>query len=295
MPLTHLLLAIAVMAVWGTNFVVIAFALEHLPPLLLAALRFTLVFFPMALFVKRPQVPLSNLAAYGVLIGAGQFGLLFLALKGHITPGLASLLVQSQIFFTIGLSMRTSGERVGAHQWLALALATSGIVLIFVNNGGGASPLGIALVLGAALCWSLGNITARKAGGAPMLPYIVWSSIFAVPPLALFAFVFEGWPAIEHGLRTADAASWVAVLWQSVGNTMFGYTAWQWLLTKHPAAVVTPMALLVPVFGMSASALVLAEPMPPWKLIAAALVLAGLALNLMWPLIAGRLRRAPSA
>src|SRR5690606_24240880 len=164
---------------------------------------------------------------------------LFLAMKNDITPGLASLVVQSQIFFTIGLSMRTSGERVRAYQWAALALATSGIALIFVNTEGGTTPLGLGLVLGAALCWALGNITARKAGGAPMLRYLGWSGIFAVPPLVLFAAVFEGWPAIEAGLRSADAASWAAVLWQSVGNTMFGYTAWQWLLTKHPAAVVT--------------------------------------------------------
>jgi O-acetylserine/cysteine efflux transporter len=290
LPLPHLLLAIAVMFVWGTNFVVIEFALEHLPPLLLAALRFTLVFLPLAFFVKRPRVPLSNLAAYGVLIGAGQFGLLFLAMKNDITPGLASLVVQAQIFFTIAISMRTSGERVGAYQWIALALATCGIALIFVNSDGGTTPLGLALVLGAALCWALGNITARRAAGAPMLPYIVWSSIFAVPPLALLAFAFEGWPAIEQGLRQADAVSWAAVLWQSIGNTMFGYTAWQWLLTKHPAAVVTPMALLVPIFGMSASAIVLSEAMPLWKLTAAGLVLAGLALNLLWPLAQARLR-----
>lgn len=291
MPLPHLLLAVAVMAVWGTNFVVISFALEHLPPLVLAALRFALVFVPMALFVKPPTVKLSNLAAYGVLIGAGQFGLLFLAMKNDITPGLASLVVQSQIFFTIGLSMRTSGERVQTYQWFALALATSGIALIFINSEGSTTPLGLGLTLLAALSWAFGNITARKAGGAPMLPYIVWSSIFAVPPLVLFAFVFEGWPAIEQGLRQADAASWAAVVWQSVGNTMFGYTAWQWLLSKHPAAVVTPMALLVPIFGMSASAIVLGEPMPGWKLVAAGLVLAGLALNLTWPLLQARLRR----
>jgi O-acetylserine/cysteine efflux transporter len=179
---------------------------------------------------------------------------------------------------------------VRTYQWFALALATSGIALIFVNSEGGTTPLGLGLVLGAALCWALGNITARKAGGVPMLPYIVWSSIFAVPPLVLLAFVFEGWPAIEQGLRDADAGAWAAVLWQSVGNTMFGYTAWQWLLAKHPASVVTPMALLVPIFGMSASAIVLSEPMPGWKLLAAGLVLAGLALNLTWPLARERLR-----
>jgi O-acetylserine/cysteine efflux transporter len=291
MPLPHFLLALAVMAVWGTNFVVIAFALEHLPPLLLAALRFALVFVPLAFFIKPPKVKWSNLATYGVLIGAGQFGLLFIAMKSDITPGLASLVVQSQIFFTIGLSMRTSGERVGLYQWAALALATSGIAIIFANSDGGATPLGLGLTLLAALCWALGNITARKAGGVPMLPYVVWSSIFAVPPLVVLALVFEGWPAIEAGLRDADAASWAAVVWQSVGNTLFGYTAWQWLLARHPAAVVTPMALLVPVFGMSASAIVLHEPMPGWKLVAAGLVMAGLALNLTWPLLRARATR----
>ncbi len=279
------------MAVWGTNFVVIAFALEHLPPLLLAALRFALVFVPLAFFIKPPKVKRINLATYGVLIGAGQFGLLFIAMKSDITPGLASLVVQSQIFFTIGLSMRTNGERVGLYQWAALALATSGIAIIFANSGGGATPLGLGLTLLAALSWAFGNITARKAGGVPMLPYVVWSSIFAVPPLVVLALVFEGWPAIEAGLRDADAASWAAVVWQSVGNTLFGYTAWQWLLARHPAAVVTPMALLVPVFGMSASAIVLHEPMPSWKLIAAGMVLAGLALNLMWPLLRARVKR----
>lgn len=289
MPLPHLLLAIAVMAVWGTNFVVIEFALAHLPPLLLAALRFTLVFFPLAFFVKQPAgVSWRNLATYGVLIGAGQFGLLFIAIKDDITPGLASLVVQSQIFFTIGLSMRITGERVGFYQWAALALATSGIAIIFANSSGGASSVGLGLTLLAALCWAGGNITARGAKGAPMLPYIVWSSAFAVPPLVVLTLVFEGWPAIETGLRAADAKSWAAVVWQSAGNTLFGYTAWQWLLARHPAAVVTPMALLVPIFGMSASAVVLHEPMPAWKLIAAGLVLAGLALNLMWPLLRGR-------
>ena len=98
MPALHLLLALAVMAVWGTNFVVIKQALAHLPPLTLAALRFAFAFLPFALFFKRPAVSWANLAAYGVLIGAGQFGLLFTAMRSDITPGLASLVVQVQVF-----------------------------------------------------------------------------------------------------------------------------------------------------------------------------------------------------
>ena len=140
LPRLHLLLAIAVMAVWGTNFVVIKLALAHLPPLWLATLRFACAFLPAAFFLKRPAVHLSNLAAYGVLIGAGQFGLLFLAMKGDITPGLASLVVQIQVFFTIALSMRLTGERVRSFQWAALALATSGLAVILTHADGSATP-----------------------------------------------------------------------------------------------------------------------------------------------------------
>ena len=294
LPWPHLLLALAVMAVWGTNFVVIKIALTHLPPLLLATLRFLFVFFPLAFFLKRPAVKWSNLAAYGVLIGAGQFGLLFLAMKGDITPGLASLIVQTQIFFTIAMSMRLSGERVRGYQILALLIATAGLALIFARTDGGATPLGIGLVLLAALSWSGGNLVAKAGAPANMLAYVVWAGLFSVPPLFVLSLVFEGWPAMAQGVRDADSGTWAAVLWQSVGNTMFGYAAWGWLLARHPAALVTPMALLVPVFGMTSSALILGEPMPGWKLLATALVMAGLALNLLWPVLRTRLTRAPA-
>jgi O-acetylserine/cysteine efflux transporter len=293
LPLRHFLLALAVVAVWGTNFVVIRVALDHLPPLLFATLRFTLVLLPMAFFVKRPKVPWTNLAAYGVLIGAGQFGLLFVAMKGHISPGLASLVVQTQVFFTIGMAMKISGEKVQPFQIVALLLAASGIVLIAAHGGGAATPLGVLLILLAAASWAGGNIVARQAGTVNMLAYVVWASLFSIPPLFLMSLWLEGWPAIVAGVTHADALTWGAVAWQAVGNTMFGYAAWGWLLARHPAATVTPMALLVPVFGMGASAILLHESLPMWKLAAAALVLTGLAVNMLWPKV--RMRFLASA
>jgi O-acetylserine/cysteine efflux transporter len=282
LPWRHALLALAVVAVWGTNFVVIRIGLNDLPPLFFAALRFTFALLPAVFFLKRPA-SWGNLALYGVLIGAGQFGLLFLAMDGHISPGLASLVVQVQVFFTIGLSIGLSGERVKLVQWGALALATAGIGVILAHTDGTTTALGLALTILAALCWAGGNHAAKAAGRVNMLAYVVWASLFSLPPLYLSAFVLEGWPAIEAGLRAAGPATWAAVLWQSVGNTMFGYAAWGWLLARHPAATITPMALLVPVFGMGASLLWLGEPLPLWKLGAAALVMAGLLLNLAGP------------
>jgi O-acetylserine/cysteine efflux transporter len=279
------------MAVWGTNFVIIKVALTHLPPLLLATLRFALAFLPAALFVKRPAVPWRNLAAYGLLIGVGQFGVLFIAMTHFISPGLASLVVQMQAFFTIGMAMVISRERVHGYQLAALALCAIGLGVIIARTDASATPLGVSLTLLAALSWAGGNLVSRASGKVDMLGFMVWSSAFAVPPLFVLSLIFEGWPAITSGVAHATVATWVIVLWQAAGNTLFGYGLWGWLLARNPAATITPTALLVPVFGMGASALVLAEPLPAWKLAAAGLLLAGLAVNIGWPAIKVRLSR----
>ena len=283
LPLRHALLALAVVAVWGTNFVVIKVALHALPPLLLAVLRFTLALLPAALFIPRPAVPWRKLAVYGVLIGAGQFGLLYMAMNGHIAPGLASLVIQTQVFFTIGLAMVADGEKVRAYQWAALVLASAGIAVIAAHTGGDTTLLGLGMVLVAALSWACGNQVARTMGRVKMLGVVVWSSAFALPPLLLLTLLVEGPARIAEGLAAADTGVWLAVVWQALGNTLFGYAAWGWLMARHPAATIAPMALLVPVFGMGASALLLGEGLPLWKLGAAVLVLSGLALNLFGP------------
>ncbi len=284
-PLTwrHLLLILAVVAVWGTNFVIIKFALAHLPPLLLAALRFALAAFPLVLLVRRPAASWGNLALYGLAIGVGQFALLFYGMQRDITPGLASLVVQAQVFFTVGLAVLIDKERLRPYQWVAALIALTGIVIIASHTDGHTTLAGLLLTLGAAFFWALGNVASRAAGPVDVLAYVAWSSLFAVPPLLLLSWALEGWPRIASGLAQADAATWAAVVWQSLGNTIFGYGVWAWLLARYPAATVAPFSILVPVFGIGASALLMGEALPPWKLLAAGLVMAGLALNLLWP------------
>lgn len=297
LSLRHALLALAVMAVWGTNFVVIRVGLDHLPPLLFACLRFTFALLPAALFIKRPNVPWRYLAAYGLLLGVGLFGLIFIAIKGFITPGLASLIVQTQVFFTILLATYISGERIEPFQLCALLLASLGVAVILLHTDGTTTPIGLALVLMAALGWAGANVVNRSTPNVDMLAYVVWASLFSAPPLFVLSLIFEGWPAIRDGLANADATTWAAVIWQSIGNVMFGYAVWGWLLSRYPAATIAPMSLLVPVFGMGASAFWLGEELPGWKFLAAGLVLTGLCLNFVWPKFAAirAARHAPTA
>lgn len=297
LSLRDALLAVAIMAVWGSNFSVVSVVLHDMPPLLFACLRFTFAVLPAIFFVKRPNVPWSKFAAYGLLIGVGQFGLLFLAMRGHITPGLASLIAQTQVFFTIAMAVLISGERVRPFQAIAVLLAATGVAVIISHTDGSTTPYGLALVIIAAVAWAGANMVTRSLPGINMVAFIIWASLFSAPPLFILSLVFEGWPAIRDGLMNAGWQSWSAVAYQSFGNTLFGFAMWGWLLARYPAATVAPMSLLVPVFGMAIAAAWLGEPLPAWKIVAAGLVMAGLALNILWPRVAAirGARNAPAA
>ena len=292
LPLSHLLLALAIVAVWGTNFVVIKLCLASFPPFLFAALRYTFAFLPIVFFVPRPKVSWGNLCLYGVAVGVGQFGVLYYAINGHISPGLASLVIQTQVFFTIGFAMFFAKERLRLYQIVAVSVAMISLVIIAVHTDASTTVFGLALVVLAGFCWGIANTTSRRAGSINMFSYVVWASAFAIPPLFLISFIFEGgWDTLSTSMASAPVGAWVGVLWQSWGNTLFGYAAWGWLLSKHPAALVAPAPLLVPIFGMGASAFFLSEPLPAWKMLAAGLVIAGLLVNLFWPTIKGQIRK----
>jgi O-acetylserine/cysteine efflux transporter len=295
MSFGHLLLALLVVFVWGTNFVVIKLGLATLPPLLFATLRFAFSALPWMLFIARPAVPWRLLAAFGALLGAGQFGLMFIAMKADISPGLASLVIQMQVFFTIGLSIALLGERIRWFQVAGLLLAVGGIAVLLGHMDASLTVKGLTLILLAALSWACANMVvkqaARQSARLDMVAFMIWSSAFAVPPLLLFSLVLEGPAAMTQGIAVSGWVAWDAVFWQATGNTLFGYAAWNWLLARYPAATVTPVALLVPVFGMSASALWLGESLAAWKLIAGALVMGGLVITVF----GARLAPAPQA
>jgi O-acetylserine/cysteine efflux transporter len=274
-------LALLVVAVWGTNFVVIKWGLRTIPPFLFAFLRFLFSAFPFVFFLARPATPWRWLVLYGLFLGAGQFGLLYYALRADISPGLASLVIQAQVFFTIGLSAWIFRERVSAVALAGCTLALAGLALIASHLDGSSTPLGIAIVLCAALAWGCANLVAKKAaaqarGPFSMLAFVAWASLFAVPPLLALTLGLEG-AAAWHSLADAGPAAWAAAAWQVIGNTLFGFAAWSFLLARYDAAVVSPWALLIPVFGMGASAIFLGEALPAWKLGGGALVLAGIA------------------
>lgn len=292
LPASHILLALAIVAVWGTNFVVIKLSLSAFPPFLFAALRYTFALLPLVFFIPKPKVSWVNMCIYGVAVGLGQFGILYFAIDGRISAGLASLVIQTQVFFTIGFAMFFAKERLRIYQMVAVLVAMTGLGIIATHTDATTTFLGLALVVFSGFSWGIANTVSRRAGSINMLGYVVWASAFTIPPLFAISFIFEGgWEHMSAAISSAPVGAWAGVLWQSWGNTIFGYSAWAWLLSKHPAAVVAPAPLLVPIFGMGAAAYFLDESLPLWKIMAAGLVITGLVVNLFWPSIERKLKQ----
>ena len=217
---------------------------------------------------------------------------MYFAIDGRISPGLASLVIQTQVFFTIGFAMFFAKEGLRLYQAVAVAIAMIGLIIIALHTDATTTFLGLALVVFAGFSWGVANTVSRRAGAINMLSYVVWASAFSIPPLLIVSVIFEGGALhLWEVTLAAPLGAWMGVFWQSWANTLFGYAAWGWLLSKHPAAVVAPAPLLVPIFGMGASAFFLGEALPNWKMMAAGLVITGLIINLFWPALRERGRK----
>jgi O-acetylserine/cysteine efflux transporter len=280
-----LALTLAVVAVWGYTFVPIKVALAEVPPFTLAALRFFLAAVPIVFFVRRPAMPWRDIAAYGFAIGICQFGLLFLGLKLGMPAGLSSLVIQVQVFFTIGLAVAFTGDHLRRHNLVGAAIAVVGMIVLAlykVASGLTGTAIGFALVIAAAFAWAVGNIIAKRAAGehgADMFALTVWSSL--VPPLPLLAlgFAFEGGADTLRIIAAMSPLAWGCVLVMSYGATLFGFGSWNALLHRYPTALISPFALLIPISGLASGALFLGESLAPVQMAGVALVFVGLVVN----------------
>jgi len=278
--------AFTVVMLWGVNFVVMKFALRDFTPFQLGTARYVFAALPLVLLVRPPKVAWKWIVGYGLLQGVGQFGILFFALKVGMTAALASVLQQTQVFWTALFGFVLLHERVSRPLQIGLLLAAMGLgcfALNYVNPSAGTAattPLGFVLTLCAAAMWAMSNIVARRVqqnySDYSPLAFVVWSSLVAVLPFAALSWAFDPEAARWHWME-ARASSWAAVAYLGWAATILGYGLWTNLLKRHPANRVAPFSLGVPVVGLATGMLVLGEVVTPWQWAGVAFVVAALA------------------
>ncbi|MES1937815.1 EamA family transporter [Salinisphaera hydrothermalis] len=276
MKTKDLLLGVLIMAIWGLNFSVIKLGLESVDPFLLAACRFFLSAIPLVFFVRKPNVSMWVVGIYGLLFGVGLWGIVTLAIQIGVSAGIASLVLQSSAFFTLVLGAYWFGNRLYATHWVGIALAALGLGCLIVLSPGQLPVAGLLLVILGALSWSVSNILVKQHRPVPMFSFLVWSSLFSPVPLVGLAFLTEGYRPFEEFAAQIDGLALFSITFQVYVTTVFGYWAWNGLISRYPLPQVAPLSLLVPIFGLLGSAVIFGEPIGYGKVLSTVLILLGL-------------------
>lgn len=275
---------LAVVVIWGLNFVVMKVGLAYFTPFQLGAGRFVFALLPLALRIPLPRVRRRWLLAFGAAQGLGQFGFLFVALRIGMTAALASVLLQTQVFFTAGLGVLLLGERIGLPLRVGFGFAAAGLACFAANTvlhaSSAVSGLGLLLTLGSAAMWATSNIIVRKAqkdsGGFHALGFVVWSSAVSIVPFLLMSWFFDP-PAAQANWLRAPWQGWVAVAALGWLATSLAYGLWTGLLKRFPASRVAPFSLGVPLIGLAAGIVLLGEVVTPLQWTGAVFVFCALA------------------
>ncbi len=277
----HLLIAITVTCLWGFNFSIIKLGVQHTNPFLLTALRFSFACLPLIFFVSKPDTSWWNISIYGITFGVGVWGMMSLSIEQGLSAGMASTIIQASSIMSIFIGVIYFGEKLKTSQVIGLLISSLGLAMIFYIEDGSVTLKGFLFAFIGATSLSLVNFLIKKAQIKKMFAFIVYSSLFAPLPLLLMAFITDDLLSLSNNMLHINETVIFSALMQAYPTTLLGYWAWNRLLTRYPLSVMSPLRLLVPIFGLAGSILFFGEPIDRFKLVAFLLVLIGVCMPLI--------------
>ncbi len=284
-------LILIVVFIWGTNFVAIRWGIDEMPPMFFTSLRFFMVVLPVIFFIKPPKIEWWKTLGVGLFVCTVQFGILFLAIELGLRAGLASLLMQAQVLFTIILSFLIFKERLSYIQFVGILLAFIGFGFFYKLRAEGGLPiLPLLLALLAAFSWSCGNMIYKIAGDANRFHLTIYASLVPILPMLFLSFYIEDVQLVSM-LKSITMKGWLSLAYNSYLSTIVAYTLWASLLGRFPAGVITPFALLIPIFGMLAAWALLGETITGSEAIASLLIGVGILISVMHSTINRQLQK----
>lgn len=283
MSLKDSLLGLLIISIWGFNFVVIAWGVNDVPPLLLGAARFLMVACLGSLFIKKPNIPFKWLLAYAMTLCFGQFAFLFSAIAVGMPAGVASLVLQSQALFTIIFAAVLLKEAIGVKQIISLAVAALGLVIIALSQENtNMTMLGFVFTIASAISWGLGNVVNKKInqlGYKASIGLVVWSAWITVIPFTLASLYFDGLDVIVHSIINITFSGIAVIAYLAIAASITAYSLWSYLLQHNSASQVAPLTLAVPVVGIVCASYFLQEHISSMQWVGISFVMVALIIN----------------
>ncbi len=239
------LILIAVCLTWGLSNVLskIVVGQWHVPPLFFAAVRFALVVAVTWPWLRPMPRPHARIIAVGLLMGGGNFALLFIGLQ-TASPSAAAVVIQLGVPITTLLSVVMLGERIHWRRGVGIALTLAGVLLVVWNPRGVAMSTGLWFIVACAGAGSLGAILMKQMENVAPLRFQAWVALVSCLPLAL------GSALIEHGqAATALAAGWpfaLALVFSAWVVSLLAHTAYYGLIARYEANLIAPLTLMTP-------------------------------------------------
>ncbi|MFZ0488343.1 MAG: EamA family transporter [Arenicellales bacterium] len=278
-------MGIMVAVIWGGGFLFTKIAIEHFPPVLLMALRFTLTALVLVWFVPVPRRQLARLFWVALIGGAVQYSLTFTGLK-YLNASTAIIVVQLEVPFAVLMAVIFLKDRVGPTRLIGIALAFVGVIAIAGEPRLQDNLVPVLMVAGGAFTWAVAQVMIKSLGPVGGFTLIAWIAALGAPQLFAASWL------VEHGqleaIRTAGWVVWAVVLYLGIVMTAVGYGIWYHLLGKHPVYQVAPFLLLLPVTTVLGGVLLLHEVLTARLVVGGLLAIGGVA-------IINLVRRGPRA
>ncbi|MBP2229104.1 O-acetylserine/cysteine efflux transporter [Azospirillum agricola] len=257
MSFAHALQALAVMALWGLNFVVSKWALLEFPPLFVMFIRFVLVSALIVPFFRVPREKLLPIAALSVTLGSIHFPLMFNGLRG-IDAATASLAVQAQVPFSSLLAALVFKDKLGWRRATGMMAAFAGVLVIAGEPRLGNALPSLLMLLAASLAFAVASIQMKLIGSVNGFAVNGWMALMAAPQLLALSLLFE--QGQMESLANATWLGWGSIVYMAVAVTIVAYGLWYPLLGRYDVNQTMPYLLTVPVFGVASGVLLMGDP-----------------------------------
>jgi drug/metabolite transporter (DMT)-like permease len=272
--------------VWGSTYLAIRIAIETMPPLLMASIRFLIAGLLLYIFsIRRGDVDgtdrpgrrqwMAALIVGGLLLAGGNGGVSFG--EQYISSGLAALLVATVPLWMVLLSHIVGHERIIWPVAVGIAIGLFGVAVLAQPSGGGNHLVGVVAVLLAAMMWAAGSVYARNAP-LPRRPLVATSlEMLCGAAVLAIAGVAIGEPGRVH-LSQVSMRSILAVAYLVVFGSIVAFSCYVWLLKTTRPSIAGTYAYVNPAVAVVLGWAILGEPLSLRIIIGGGIIILAVAL-----------------